>query len=986
MSQRRRKYFGGYQEGTRMQYNYFRRFIVSATAAMACAMMLPVHAATAPTAAPTASTQVSLSGAANVDGIVADGTAPTNGGLDTHDYAVSANLLGTSVNWSGVTFPIGAAGGLDAVSSATIVLPAGSYTTLKLLALGTNGNQPNQVFTVTYTDGTTTKITQSVSDWWSPQNYTGESTALSMAYCVTPSGGQCSGPQALYGYSFTINGAKTVKSLTLPKNRNVVVLNAALSGLATNSVNLAAAANVDAMFQDGTAPTNGGLIGSGDAISKNLVGDSLTWSGTTFAMGAAGVANGVTSTSVALPAGKFTALKMVAIGAQGNQANQPFVVTYTDGTSTTIKQSLSDWWHPQNNPGETTALSMAYNLTATGGKSVGPRALFGYSLPIDGTKTVKSLTLPNNHHVILLAVALTADASASASASTLALSAADSSAQQSDNAVTLMVNRSGAPSAAVSVSYATADGSGVAGSLYTSKSGTLQWAANDTSAKTITVPISNASPYAGNKSFQVTLSNPSGSASLGSPSTETVTVAGDASSGGSSGGSGGTSGASASTLQLTATSYTVAANAGSMKLSVTRTGSTSSAVSVAYATASGTASAGTNYSSASGPLNWSANDNSTKTITVAISNSSSTTGNANFNVNLSAPSGGATLGPNSAATVTITPVNPSGGSAPGGAASTLSYLSGLNQGSSRRVLSGQHADIWTADSNSTTEPMANVTPLVSQTGDTPAILALVLNYATNSYAYTVPVTNTLANNQWSKGGMVMLSLYSNDPTFSSNSSGQPGGQSVPSAAFHSLTDPSSAAYRQWHSQLDTYAAALHTLTDSGHVVLFRPFIEINGNWNWYGAENAADFIAVWKDMHDYLTITKGVKNLLWIYNVNQNVGSYMDYYPGSNYVDIVGMDLYQSSPVSAANAGSMYSQLVATGKPVIIPEIGLSASGPANYTQDDMVIINSIKTSLPNVVAFVAFNGGFSIGNQNNAAALMNDPWIVNASNLPSSQ
>lgn len=42
-----------------------------------------------------------------------------------------------------------------------------------------------------------------------------------------------------YGYSFTLNRAKTVKSITLPKNRNVVVLSITLAG----SVNAAAKAN-----------------------------------------------------------------------------------------------------------------------------------------------------------------------------------------------------------------------------------------------------------------------------------------------------------------------------------------------------------------------------------------------------------------------------------------------------------------------------------------------------------------------------------------------------------------------------------------------------------------------------------------------------------------------------------------------------------------------------------------------------------------------
>ncbi len=71
----------------------------------------------------------------------------------------------------------------------------------------------NQKFVVTYTDGSTTSITQSLSDWFSPQNYAGESQASKMAYRLTASGATQNGPFYLYGYSFAINSSKTVKSL-----------------------------------------------------------------------------------------------------------------------------------------------------------------------------------------------------------------------------------------------------------------------------------------------------------------------------------------------------------------------------------------------------------------------------------------------------------------------------------------------------------------------------------------------------------------------------------------------------------------------------------------------------------------------------------------------------------------------------------------------------------------------------------------------------
>ena len=167
---------------------------------------------------------VSLSSADNVYGIVANGSAVPSGGIDGGGYALSATLLGSSLSWSGATFNFGAAGTLDAVDNQTITLPAGNYSTLSLLATGLNGDQASQKFTVTYTDGTTSVFTQSISDWFYPAGYAGETAVLTMAYRITASGATSPGPCYLFGYSFALNSAKTVASVTLPANRNVVVV------------------------------------------------------------------------------------------------------------------------------------------------------------------------------------------------------------------------------------------------------------------------------------------------------------------------------------------------------------------------------------------------------------------------------------------------------------------------------------------------------------------------------------------------------------------------------------------------------------------------------------------------------------------------------------------------------------------------------------------------------------------------------------------
>lgn len=171
---------------------------------------------------------VNLSAAYNVYAIFSDGTPVANGGMDTADYAYSGNLIGSSIVWSGITFNMGSAGVPSAVDSADLSLPPGQFSAIKLLGAAVQGNHVNQVFVVTYTDGTEDSFTQSMSDWTYPQNYAGESKALTMPYRLRVSG-KLNSPAYIYGYSFPINSAKTVKGFTAPKNRDIVLLSVVLT-------------------------------------------------------------------------------------------------------------------------------------------------------------------------------------------------------------------------------------------------------------------------------------------------------------------------------------------------------------------------------------------------------------------------------------------------------------------------------------------------------------------------------------------------------------------------------------------------------------------------------------------------------------------------------------------------------------------------------------------------------------------------------------
>jgi Calx-beta domain len=97
---------------------------------------------------------------------------------------------------------------------------------------------------------------------------------------------------------------------------------------------------------------------------------------------------------------------------------------------------------------------------------------------------------------------------------------------QSARIVVIAATRVAGSAGAVTVNYNMSNGSASAGADYTMSSGTLSWKDGDTANKTVSIPIADSNPFVGTKTFNVDLSMPSGTATLGTPSTVTVTIAG----------------------------------------------------------------------------------------------------------------------------------------------------------------------------------------------------------------------------------------------------------------------------------------------------------------------------------------------------------------------------------------------------------------------------------------------------------------------------
>ncbi len=186
------------------------------------------HSITVPltvNAAPTVTTPVDLLQFFNRFNGIAKDSSRFTGGLDGDGYAYSATLLGKTVNWDNTPFNLGPPNQADVVSAQgqTIALPSGKFAGLRMLATGVNGAQTAQIFKLNYAD-TSVSYKQSLSDWFSPSGYPGESAAVTMAYRDAADGITGSGPFYLYGYSIRLDPNRTLRSVTLPADRNLEIL------------------------------------------------------------------------------------------------------------------------------------------------------------------------------------------------------------------------------------------------------------------------------------------------------------------------------------------------------------------------------------------------------------------------------------------------------------------------------------------------------------------------------------------------------------------------------------------------------------------------------------------------------------------------------------------------------------------------------------------------------------------------------------------
>lgn len=225
------------------------------------------------------------------------------------------------------------------------------------------------------------------------------------------------------------------------------------------------------------------------------------------------------------------------------------------------------------------------------------------------------------------------------------LTIGDMAVSESATGVTFTVTLAPAALVPVTVNWATADGTAVAGTTgdYTAASGTVSFPVGTTS-KTLTVPIKADTFAEAPETFFVNLSGPTGGAVVVDAQGVATINDNDVS----------------GTIQFSAPAYTVAESGLKATITVTRTGGLATGVTVQYQTTSGSATAPGDYTTTTGTLSFGAA--ASATFTVPVVNDTLDENDETVNLQLLSPTGyGAVLGAQSTAVLTITDNDTAGG-------------------------------------------------------------------------------------------------------------------------------------------------------------------------------------------------------------------------------------------------------------------------------------------------------------------------------------
>ncbi len=135
-----------------------------------------------------------------------------------------------------------------------------------------------------------------------------------------------------------------------------------------------------------------------------------------------------------------------------------------------------------------------------------------------------------------------------------------------------------------------------------------------------------------------------------------------------------------------------------------------------------------------------------------------------------------------------------------------------------------------------------------------------------------------------------------------------------------MVTPGTPEYAQAMIEIDEVGDALESMEAAGIPILFRPLHEIDGGWFWWtDKDNPENTAELWRMIYNRLAVERNIDNLIWVFNYATGTSKTVEYrsafYPGDEYVDISGLDIYNADYIYGTDVYQDYWDVIAAVSP-----------------------------------------------------------------------
>lgn len=293
----------------------------------------------------------------------------------------------------------------------------------------------------------------------------------------------------------------------------------------------------------------------------------------------------------------------------------------------------------------------------------------------------------------------------------------------------------------------------------------------------------------------------------------------------------------------------------------------------------------------------------------------------------------------------------------------LAYLKGLGHGS---YLFGQVAT-WVHNENPDMDHSSNWLKKVSDhTGKMPRYGCVTYDFHDDPFPDAA--WNQGVKKMWDRG--MLVGVFS----FFANPAG--GSWNDPLDIDPIFAPHDNSTKRHFYGQMDRMSTNLQWLQDQGVVVVYTPFVESDDRNKWHAKEGNEQAIKLYRLVHDYFQDDKGLDNIIWAYHTTATRGALQKYYPGDDYVDVLGKSAYGKGLVFSEYDWAVEKKKQA-GKVIWWSELGIRGRGES--PSDCLDVVKKLESNYPELAGFVFWSdsGFYNVVGNRNGAELMASPKII---------